>query len=308
MVTEQETGRRLDHYLQGRIPELSRTTLRAVIDIGGVHVDGRRVRKNGLIVTAGQSVELHRDEAPLEPFRLDTESIVFQDDYLLAINKPAGVDTQPTPARYQGTLYEAVQVWLGRNRRFGRKLEIGMVQRLDRGTSGLIVFSIHPRAHGPLSEQFRERLVRKRYLALVQGCPAVPCGCFVSHLARNRRRNRMGSTPIGGRPAETRYRVVDTRSEASLLLVELITGRTHQIRAHLSEAGHPLIGDVRYGGPGRYENQNLPYPSLHSWRLSLYHPLSGDRLELVAPVPALMDWPVLDTVAGRLDELLEINS
>lgn len=115
-----DQGNRLDLFLHERLPEMSRAKIRTVIDLGGVHVDGRRVRKNGLLLSAGQRVELHLDRAPLEPFRLTPAVILYQDKYLLAIDKPAGLDTQPTPARYKGTLYEAVQVWLGRDRSFGR--------------------------------------------------------------------------------------------------------------------------------------------------------------------------------------------
>lgn len=298
---------RLDIFLHERLPEMSRGAIRGVIDLGGVHVDGRRVRKNGLQVAPGQVVELHLDRGSRDPFRLSPATIVYQDVDLLAVNKPAGIDTQPTPARYKGTMYEAVQVWLGRDRRFGRKLEIGMVQRLDRDTSGVMVFSIHPRAHGPLAEQFRERRVRKFYLALVAGVPEPAQGEFVSTLARDRRRNRVISVGDGGQQALTRYRVLQSRGSTSLVLVELVTGRMHQIRAHFSEAGYPLLGDVRYGGPAVVDGGDVSRQSLHSWVIRLNHPRSGEAMELAAAVPAEMRWPVVDVTDHDRRVLLDLS-
>ncbi len=308
IVTTTDAGRRLDQFLGEQLADVSRSIVRRLIDIGGVHVDGRRARKNGLLVAAGQRIEVHRDRAPLEPFRLLPEHIVFQDAYLLAINKPAGIDTQPTPARYKGTLWEAVQVWLDRDRRFGRRLEIGMVQRLDRDTSGVIVFSIHPRAHGSLSDQFRARQVRKFYLALVSGVPTPPSGVFTSPLVRDRRANRVKTVETGGRHAETRYRVLQEWTSSSLVLVELVTGRTHQIRAHFAAAGYPLLGDVRYGGPAVHEHAASAGHRLHAWRLRLQHPHSGELFTLCAPPPTPMTWPILESVGEDPGMLFGLSS
>jgi len=290
-VAATELRCRLDIFLHERLPEMSRGAIRGVIDLGGVHVDGRRVRKNGLQLAPGQMVEMHLDRGDREPFRLSPATIIYKDDDLLAVDKPAGIDTQPTPARYKGTMYEAVQTWLGRDRRFGRKLEIGMVQRLDRDTSGVMVFSIHPRAHGSLADQFHSRRVRKFYLALVAGIPEP---------AR--------SVDAGGRPALTRYRVLQSRAATSLVLVELVTGRMHQIRAHFSEAGYPLLGDVRYGGPAVVDDREFTRQCLHSWVIRLNHPRSGAAMELAAPPPAEMRWPVLGATDHDREVLIDLSS
>ena len=299
---------RLDIFLHERLPEMSRGAIRGVIDLGGVHVDGRRVRKNGLQLAPGQMVEMHLDRGDREPFRLSPATIIYQDDDLLAVDKPAGIDTQPTPARYKGTMYEAVQTWLGRDRRFGRKLEIGMVQRLDRDTSGVMVFSIHPRAHGSLADQFHNRRVRKFYLALVAGIPEPAQGEFAGTLVRDRRRNRVRSIDGGGRPALTRYRVLQSRAATSLVLVELVTGRMHQIRAHFSEAGYPLLGDVRYGGPAVVDDREFTRQCLHSWVIRLSHPRSGAAMELAAPPPVEMCWPVLGATGHDREALIDLSS
>jgi 23S rRNA pseudouridine1911/1915/1917 synthase len=266
--------------------------IRKIIDIGGVHIDGRRVRKAGTILDEGLQIELHRDRGNVEPFRLSKGHVLYQDDYLIVVNKPAGIETQPTPARYKGTLFEALQVWLKRDRRFGRRLEIGMVQRLDRETSGVIVFSIHPRAHKPLSRQFQLFGAKKIYLALAVGRPEPSSGRYVSKLTRDRHANKMKSTSRGGKEAVTNYRVVRTRAvpePISLIELELITGRTHQIRAHLSEAGHPLVGDVRYGGPARVGEHFFSTHCLHSHRLEVGHPISDEPLGFCAELPPAMD-------------------
>lgn len=281
-------GQRLDLFLQASLPEFSRGRIRRIIDLGGVHLDGRRVRKCGIVLGPGQKIELHLDGEPLKPFRIDAPDVLFQDDYLIALNKPAGINTQPTPARYKGTLYEALQVWLGRDRRFGRRLEIGMAQRLDHHTSGVIIFSIHPRSHKLLTGQMQDRSARKHYLAVVAGCPEPAAGTYVSALARDRRRNRVVSVAAGGKEAVSRYRVLSTSNNVSLVEVELVTGRMHQIRAHFSEAGHPLLGDTIYGGPPAHLGQRCKRQCLHSWRLELSHPLTNKILSLVAPVPADM--------------------
>ena len=287
-----DKGRRLDQFLAERSPDLSRTLVRKIIDVGGVHINGRRVRKAGMILDEALQIELHRDRGALDPFRLREDLVLCQDDYLIVVNKPAGIETQPTPARYKGTLFEALQVWLNRDRRFGRRLEIGMVQRLDRDTSGVIAFSIHPRAHKSLSTQFQSRGATKIYLALVVGKPEPSVGRYVSNLIRDRYSNRMKSTSRGGKEAVTDYRVVSTRAvpdPISLVEVELVTGRTHQIRAHLSEAGHPLVGDIRYGGPEQVGERSFSAHCLHSHRLEVNHPASDTPLSFLAELPAVMD-------------------
>jgi len=255
--------------------------IKRLIDLGGAHVDGRRVRRCSLPVAAGQLIELHVDGLPLEPFRLDPARIIYRDQYLLALDKPAGIATQPTPARYQGTVYAALQQFLGET----GQVSLGMVQRLDRDTSGVMVFSTHPRAHKGLTAAFSEHRVTKRYLALSAGLPAGDEGEIRSQLARRRATNRMVSVERGGKLALTRYRLIATYDGVSLVEVEIPTGRSHQIRVHFAEAGHPLLGDAAYGGPVLVKGLAIARQMLHASELSLDHPVSGTRLELRAPLP-----------------------
>lgn len=283
-----EAGTRLDQFVSARTEELSRTLLRKIVDLGGVHVGGRRVRRCSLPVKSGEVVEVHIDGLPLIPYVLTPEEVVWKDKYLLAVAKPAGVESQPTPARYRGTLFEALLRYLQNPFRPMERPELGMVQRLDRETSGVMVFSIHPRAHRRLSQIISGREAEKTYLALVCGVMVEKQGEFRSLLARNRATNRVRSVLKGGKEAITRYRVLSEFVNTSLVEVNILTGRSHQIRAHFSEAGHPLLGDERYGGPRFLEGRQIPRQMLHSLRLSLPHPVTDELLTLEAPLPADM--------------------
>lgn len=294
-VGPEDHGERLDKFLAARAGELSRSLLRRVIDLGGVHLAGRRVRRCAQAVAVGQTVEIFLDGLPLEPFVLTDRDILYRDRYLLAVNKPPGVEVQPTPARFMGTLYQALLRYLQDPFRPLQRPQLAMVQRLDRGTSGVIIFSIHPRAHKGLTAAFTGRRVTKEYLALAAGKFSSAAGEIRSLLARERATNRMKSVPAGGREAITRYRVVEEAAGASLVEVEIPTGRSHQIRVHLAEAGHPLLGDERYGGPLVWAETAIARPLLHARRLCLRHPVTGENLLLEAPLPA--------DLAGVLDLL-----
>ncbi|MDK9709443.1 MAG: RluA family pseudouridine synthase [Desulforhopalus sp.] len=283
--TKDDGEGRLDRYLHGKIGDLSRGALRKIIELGGVHLAGRRCHKCGATVAVGARVEVYLDGGPLDPFRLSEGNFLFVDRYLAVINKPAGVETQSTPARYRGTLYEALLVRLRQDMGLGRDPEIGMPQRLDRDTSGIIVFSIHPSAHKELTRQISERLARKEYLAIISGCPQEERGRFHSFLRRDRNTGRVQSCGQGGQEAITDYTVLAGGDGLSLVHVLLHTGRTHQIRAHFAEAGHPLAGDRPYGGPVELGGRVFPRQCLHSWRLSLVHPHSGKQMSWTAPLP-----------------------
>ena len=287
-ASAENQSQRLDIFLSENCPDLSRTFAKKIIDLGGVHVNGRRVRSCSLQVQSGDGIEVYIDHFPVDPFRISAADIIFQDKFLIVLNKPALVDTQPTHARYKGTLYEAMLWHLKEPFRPQQKPEIGMIQRLDRGTSGLIVFSIHPRAHKKMTEIFVEHQVEKRYLALVDGAPEKRQAEIRSLLARTRKENKVKSVKKGGKEAITRFQVVDLFKNAALLDVNLLTGRSHQIRAHMSEQGHPLLGDDRYGGPTQLSGMTFQRPLLHAARLAFAHPVTGEALEFTAPLPADM--------------------
>jgi 23S rRNA pseudouridine1911/1915/1917 synthase len=222
---------------------------------------------------------------PLDPYRLAESDILYQDQYIIVINKPAMVDTQPTHARFKGTLFEALQWHLKDPFRPRQKADIGMVQRLDRGTSGVIVFSIHPRAHKEMTRVFLQHEIKKDYLAVVQGAPEEAQGEIRSFLARSRKENRVKSVEKGGKEAITRFQTVECFTDYSLLNIEILTGRSHQIRAHMAEQNCPLVGDERYGGSSMVAGIKVARHLLHAEKLAFHHPVLNKALDFIAPLP-----------------------
>lgn len=292
-VTAVDSGLRLDQALPRQCPGLSRTQARKIIDIGGVHVAGRRVRSCSRSVKCGEEIAVYCDGLPLEPFIVTAADILYRDNDIIALDKPAGIETQPTPARYQGTLYAALSLYLFDPFRPLSQPSIGMVQRLDRDTSGVILFSISSRAHKPLTTAITTRALDKTYLALVAG--VVPAGAHEirSSLARSHRDNCVRSVEKGGKEAVTCYRLLEACDAFSFIEVKPVTGRMHQIRAHLSEAGFPLLGDKRYKGPQQLGDIPIQRHMLHALSLEFHHPLTRRSMLITAPLPddfqALLD-------------------
>lgn len=289
-VSGEDKDQRLDQYLAANADDLSCTRVRKIIYIGGVHVNGRRVRSSSRPVTLGDQIELYLDHFSLDPFRFTSEDILYRDKYLLVLNKPAGIDTQPTHARYKGTVYEALQVLLQDPFKLHQKPELGMVQRLDRGTTGLMVFSTHQRAHGGLTKVFVEHRVEKKYLALVGGSLKDDEGEIRSFLARSRKKNKVISVQRGGKEAITRFQVIERYPQAALVELDLLTGRSHQIRAHMAEVGCSLLGDTRYGGVEEMDGIALDRPLLHAKSLVFLHPVKDEVMSFDVPLPRDMSY------------------
>ena len=285
IVPDNLSDQRIDQVLPLLDTTLSRAFVRKILDIGGVHLNGRRHHKCSQRLNCGDKIELFIDGLPLQDFNIGDQHIVYQDDDILILNKPAGIDCQPTPSRFHGTIYSALLKYLADPYRRHQKPSIGMLQRLDRDTSGLMVFSIHPRSHKRMTEQFSARTIEKHYIAIVDGRLSPDEGEIRSMLARNRATNLMKSVEKGGQEAVTRYRAITLTESASIVDVELLTGRSHQIRAHFSEAGHPLLGDVRYSGPSKLGDSVIARQMLHANKLSFHHPVKGRRIsfELAPP-------------------------
>ena len=285
-ITEKAFTLRLDQYLSQSIVDLSRTVAKKIIDLGGVHVNGRRVRSCSTSLCQGDTVEIYIDHLPLDPYRLTKGDILYQDQYIIVINKPALIETQPTHARFKGTLFEALRWYLKDPFRPHNKADIGMVQRLDRGTSGVMVFSIHPRAHKEMTRMFLHHEIKKSYLAVVEGSPTQWQGEIRSLLARSRKDNRVKSVKKGGKEAITRYEIVESFADYCLLNIEILTGRSHQIRAHMAEQNCPLAGDERYGGSALVLDIPVARHLLHAEKLAFRHPVLDKNLDFVAPLPS----------------------
>lgn len=297
-VADEEAGARLDAYLAAHIADWSRARLQRLIEADEVLVSGR-ARKASYKLRAGETIELELESAP-PPLHLTPEElpldIVYEDEDLVVVNKRAGMVVHPGAGVSTGTLANALLFHFQKLSARGGRERPGIVHRLDRDTSGLIVVARTETAHEHLSEQFRAREVFKSYTALVHGLLKQAQGSIAEPIGRDsRHRTRMAVVARGGRPALTLYRTSRTFSRFTLLDVEIKTGRTHQIRVHLAWLKHQVVGDQLYGA-GR--DQNLPdrrlraliaalnRQFLHAAELRFRHPRTGHTLHFRAPLPS----------------------
>jgi 23S rRNA pseudouridine1911/1915/1917 synthase len=286
-VEEAGAGTRLDRWLAARLPGVSRARLQALIEAGAVHVDGA-VRKAAHRLHGGESVNVVIP--PLPPEELVPEPIalfiVHEDDDLLVVDKPAGMVVHPGAGHKRGTLVSAALAHAPSIAGVGGPRRPGVVHRLDKGTSGLIVIAKTPRAYESLVAQLAARSVKRRYLAVVHGRLAQAEGIVDAAVGRHPHdRVRMAVRPPGrGKRAVTRYRVLERFPHFSYVEATLETGRTHQIRVHMASLGHPVAGDELYGR-GLRPPVPLEGLALHAANLSFVHPVTQERLEFGAPLP-----------------------
>ena len=292
VVSHEEAGRRLDQFLTAHLPDFSRARVQRLIADGHVRIGRGRVRP-GLTLTPGVAVEVTVPEAA--PARPEPEalplSVLYDDDDMVVIDKPAGMVVHPAAGHARSTLVNALLHHVRGLSGIGGDLRPGIVHRLDRGTSGVMVVAKHDRAHRALARQFHDREVGKEYVALVWGAMK-PGRTFETPIGRDpRHRHRMSSRARHGRPALSQIVSVEPYRGVSLVRVTIGTGRTHQIRVHLSEAGHPIVGDAVYGGartrlPAHLAAlAGLDRPFLHAARLTLAQPTTGRPLAFEAPLP-----------------------
>jgi 23S rRNA pseudouridine1911/1915/1917 synthase len=281
-VLEGEPGR-LDALISSRL-EIPRAQAQRLIAAGRVLVDGT-VRTKSHRLSGGERVEVDLEGSAALPREGPPLEIAWRDEHLAVVRKPAGLPTHPTENRRTGTIVNRL---LGMGIPLadrGGPLRPGIVHRLDAGTSGLLVVASDDRTHQALSETFRRHEADRRYLALVRGSVDHDRFEVDAPLGRAGARIRLDAT--GGRAAATSFEVRERFDRATLLEAAPRTGRTHQIRVHLSAVGHPILGDRRYGGAGEEARAlGLDRPFLHAWRIAFDHPVNGERIELEDPLPA----------------------
>lgn len=296
-VAASESGTRLDVWLYARLADLSRTRIKTLVESGDVLVDGRRVK------AAHRLRPAERVEArvpPLPPEELTPEAIpltiVFEDEDVLVVDKPAGMVTHPGAGQAAGTLAAAALAHAPTMAGVGGPRRPGIVHRLDKGTSGLIVLAKTAAAYDALTAQLARRSVTRRYVCLVHGVVTPTSGVIDRPIGRDERsRVRMAVTREGrGKRAVTRFRVLERFADVTFLECRLETGRTHQIRVHLASLGHPLLGDRTYGTQRETRATDpvladlivgLDGVALHAAGLAFAHPVTGEGLELVSPLP-----------------------
>ena len=305
-VSPENAGRRLDHFLVSKLPDTSRARVQQLIAQAKVTVNGEpqkspfRLQGTETIEVLGEvtrpALRAIAEEIPLE--------IVYEDNDLAVINKPAGMMVHAGAGatdddRNRGTLVNALLHHFGTLSAVSGELRPGIVHRLDKETSGLIIVAKNDFAHGKLADEFSSRRVKKTYIALVHGWLKNDRGSINSAISRDAiRRIRMTTRRSGGREAITHYdlqrRIESAFGKFTLLKVTIETGRTHQIRVHLASLGHPVVGDALYGAPRQIVSKNLPATSLprnflHATEIQFTHPRSGEALRFSAPVPELLD-------------------
>ena len=292
VVAEEDAGSRLDVFLARRLPSLSRSQIQRLIKAGRV-TSADRPLKTSAPVASGQAVKV--TVPPPEPADPIAESlpieILHDDADIVVVNKPSGMVVHPAPGHARGTVVNALLHHVSGLSGVGGKERPGIVHRLDRGTSGVMLIAKHDRAHRDLSRQFQDRSVVKEYVALVWG--RVEAGHTMDRpIGRDPRdRRKMSSRARRSRTALTTVITVETFGGLSLVRLAIGTGRTHQIRVHLSEAGHPVVGDELYGGvrrrlpPSLAPVSRLERPFLHAARIEFDHPADGRRLSFAAPLP-----------------------
>ena len=294
-VSETDAGARLDAYLVTQIDGWSRARLQRLIEAEDVLVNGEVV-KASYKVSVKDEIEVELTPAPASNFIPENIplNIVFEDDDIIVINKPAGLVVHPAAGIHSGTLANALAYHFQKLSTHAGLSRPGIVHRLDKDTSGLLVAAKTEAGHENLADQFRARQVFKSYVALVYGVVKQAEGRIEQPLARDPRNRTRMAIVAGGRGALSLYKVRRSYDSFTLLDVELKTGRTHQIRVHLSWLKHPVVGDELYGG-GRDNNvqdvqlrsqiRKLNRQFLHAEQLGFCHPRTGEQMRFVAPLP-----------------------
>ena len=275
---------RLDQVLVRRITgitRLSRSVAQQWIESGLVTIDQVLVRRPSTRVREGASIEVAIPASTQRRSRPEAEAgileVLYEDDLVLAVNKPPRIVVHPSYKQVEGTLLNTV-LWRLQDRSDARP---GILTRLDKDTSGIVIVALTPEVHAAMQRDAAAGLIRKVYLAIVNGAPKPRTGRIREPLARDPNDRRRVVVMAGGAESETRYEVVAQRGDLSVVRCELITGRTHQIRVHLAFKGWPIVGDRLYGTA----DDRIGRQALHAWRMRFPHPLTRQPMEIEAPVP-----------------------
>lgn len=284
-----EAGRRLDFFLAKKT-KITRSQIQKFIDNGDVFVNNKSVSRNYKVKADDIiTIKMHcKENDKLIPEPIPVE-ILYKDDYIAVVNKPSGMVVYPAAGHWHGTLMNALSYHCGRLADIGSPLRPGVVHRLDKDTSGVMVIAVDDDAYYNLIEQFRERTIKRKYIALVYG-DMKDSGEIITPIGRSESdRKKMSTRVKRGKEAVTRWKVLKRFGIATLIEARLGTGRTHQIRVHLSSIGHPVLGDKTYGKKTELEIKkrkvSFPRQMLHAEMLGFIHPSSGEYIEFSSQIP-----------------------
>lgn len=284
LVEEELEGERLDSYLAEQVEELSRSLIKSLIADGKVTVNGL-VKKASYHVRCGEEITVEIptvQEVPILAQNLPLE-ILYQDKDLVVINKSKGMVVHPAHGNWEGTLVNALLYHIKDLSGINGELRPGIVHRLDKDTSGVMVVAKNDAAHRELAEQIRIHTINREYTALVHGCFKENLGTIEAPIGRSKYDRKKMAVVATGRPSTSEYKVLERFSQYTLLQVKLLTGRTHQIRVHFSYIQHPVAGDPLYGPLKK--TPGLDSQALHAHLLGFKHPSSGEYMEFSSPLP-----------------------
>ena len=284
-ITAEENGTRLDSYLAEELEGISRSYLQKLIGEGLILVNQKTVKANYKVKTGDTLLVQIPEAAPVdiqpEPMDLD---IVYEDSDLLIVNKPVGLVVHPAHGHYSGTLVNGLLAHCTDLSGINGKMRPGIVHRIDKDTSGLLMIATNDLAHQHLAEQLKAHSIKRAYYALVQGVISEPAGLVDAPIGRHEiDRKKMAVTFKNSKEARTHYYVKERFAKNTFIECRLETGRTHQIRVHMAYLGHPLVGDPLYGT--RKNNLDFPGQALHAYALGFVHPRTGEELYFEAPIP-----------------------
>ena len=282
-VSDEETGERIDSFLSGKT-EFTRTRIQQLIKEHNITVNGKKT-KSSYKIEKDDEIVIEVPEAEtteIKPENIDID-IVYEDPYIAVINKQAGLVVHPAHGHYSGTLVNAILYHIKDLSGINGEIRPGIVHRLDKDTSGLIVIAKNDKVHAALTEMFQEKKIKKKYLAILKGKLNKSEGKVVTQIGRDKN-DRKKMTVIDditkGKTAITNYRVISQNSLFTLVKVNIETGRTHQIRVHMRHLGYPILGDSVYGRKDNEKRQML-----HAYRLEFLHPVTGNPMEFIGEIP-----------------------
>jgi 23S rRNA pseudouridine1911/1915/1917 synthase len=302
VIAEEEQGNRLDRVLSQHFSDMTRSALQGLIEAGNVCRDGKILKKNYKVCLGDTiSVEVPEPkEIALQPEDIPLD-VIYEDADLIVINKPRGMVVHPAPGNWSGTLVNALMYHCGDSLSgINGEIRPGIVHRIDKDTSGLLVVAKNDAAHRSLAQQIAEHSALRQYYAVVIGCPKEETGTICAPIARHRTDRKKMTVDPSGREAITHYTVLERYRGFSYLTFRLETGRTHQIRVHMKYIGHPIIGDPLYGP--KNDSWKLGGQCLHAGKLTLTHPTTGERMTFTATLPQYFE-AVLDKLRSRYGEI-----
>ncbi len=283
-VSPEDMGKRLDAFVSENIEEITRNYLQTLIEEGHVTIEGKKKVKAGQKLKGNEIIKVIIPEP--EELNVEAENIpidiVYEDKYLLVVNKSADMVVHPAPGNYSGTLVNAILYHIKDLSSINGVIRPGIVHRLDKDTSGLIVIAKNDEAHVKLVDSFKDKTIKKTYIAIVKGVIGKDIGRLETLIGRNPNdRKKMAVVEKNGKLAITNYRVLSKGLKHTLVKVDIETGRTHQIRVHMKHLGCPIEGDKVYGKGNDLASRQM----LHAYRLSFSHPITGELINLKGEIP-----------------------